>query len=225
LNLFELLLNYWEQILYFINSKNNRTDYIILDSVVSALISIYNHPIRKEEFVKKMQDPAELNQNSFKFNRSKNNHDNHGSESMNNRILKTLKLIIIECFAKLINDSQDLKDKYFYKYDFSTNESFKENSFRYEHTTGFTWTKRARIFMQTCLNLLESTQANDRDLQLGCMSFLRLIVKDDLKMQNCLINTARVVESRLTHSLKNLLMRKALPKQFQKQVRNFENRI
>jgi hypothetical protein len=133
-----------------------------------------------------------------------------------NVILKTLKSVIIESTGKVIHDNVDLKEKYYYKYNFSSLNAVKQNSYKYEQE--FDSVKRARIYLQTLLNLLDSTQLFDRDLQYEVLKFLRFIVKSDLRMQNCLINTNDVPNSHLTLSLRNLFTRKALPKKFTKAV-------
>jgi hypothetical protein len=133
-----------------------------------------------------------------------------------NVILKNLKSVIIESTGKIIHENVELKEKYYYKYNFSSMNATKHNSYKYEQE--FDWIKRSRIYLQSLLNLLDSTQLFDRDLQYEILKFLRFIVKNDLRMQNCLISTNDVSNSHLTNSLRNLFTRKALPKKFTKAV-------
>ena len=212
LSLFELIICYWEQIMYYIHNTNHRISYIILDSIVSSFVTIYNFKIEKSLFERKLEETD----HKPRFGNQRNKEEESVLAKANNIILKTLKLIIIDASGKLIHENVALKEKYFYKYNFSSQISIKHNSYKFEQE--FDWIKRVRIYLQTLLNLLDSSQAHDRELQIEVLKFLRLIVKNDLIIQNCLINTNDVANSHLTQSLRNLFLRKALPKKFTKAV-------
>lgn len=216
LNLFELIICYWEQIMYFIYSSNRRFNFIIMDSICTAFEQLYSFSIDRSLFARKEENHSTGETSQYLFGPQKNKDDESFLANVNNHLLKSLKLNIIETCGQIINDNPDLKVKYYYGHSFAPESSFKQNSFKFEQS--FDWIKRARIFLQTLLNLLDSSQAYDRELQLKVLSFLRVIVRHDLRMQEILIDTRSVKESHLTLSLRNLFLRKALPKQFTKSV-------
>ncbi len=56
LNLFELIVGYWEQLMYVVHKKNHRMNYIIIESIMNSLMSLYSFKIEKVLFEHKNED-------------------------------------------------------------------------------------------------------------------------------------------------------------------------
>lgn len=221
MNLFELILNFWNQIQILNNS--NSTSFIGSNSLKRKLQYFAPSSTFKpsSDYLQNYfeQSNSALNGNNqsdenesimeflFKNDESKFSAFTKILENISPSLIKNLKLVIIECLGKVLYQNNELKQKYIYSLDI---QSYDQLNTINSNPNESDWILVANRFLKTLLSFLDGISVSDRDNQLEVLRFIRFIADDDPRIQNRLVSTKNAFSSSLINSFRNLL-RKSSP--------------
>ncbi|RMZ94214.1 ankyrin and armadillo repeat-containing -like [Brachionus plicatilis] len=206
-NLFELMLNFWNQVSLLTRKSSNRKNEIYklnYFSSDSSLLSFNEYSDQSSGSHYQNADTQSILHSILSnegTNSSKMNYINKVIDMITPVLVKNLKMTIIECIGKVFYHNDDLKKKYIFPSDVYY---FTKANYTQKEEINI-WVLSTVRFIKFLISYLDAITFIDREYQLQVLGFIRYLTDDDQVMQNRLIHIDSAFSSALVNNFRNFL--------------------